>query len=209
MLPKKGDPEKGDLLLRHLWKGDPKLECRSLWQYNETIVIDNVKQYTVLNSSFRDWYKSFELQYLYFLSKNEPIEIGDYVIDVQFKKLIQILTKLELDLINRNYSDFIFKVVASTDPNLGLGRPSNEFLAKFCKEKGNIEEVLIGYDDYGVKISKDNTVTIKATKSLWSREEIIQLLNDYDEFTKNNKVLCTIGSSGIKFTREDWIKQHL
>ncbi len=44
MLPTNDKLTSGDILLRHIWKDNPKLECKSLWQYKETVVIEGLKQ---------------------------------------------------------------------------------------------------------------------------------------------------------------------
>jgi hypothetical protein len=70
------EPIKGDLLLRHIWKGKSN-ECISWWRYNETITIDGIIQYTTLNGSFRDIISSFKVQKIY-ITSDEEIKEGDY-----------------------------------------------------------------------------------------------------------------------------------
>lgn len=40
----------------------------------------------------------------------------------------------------------MLKVIATTNENLNLPRPSNEFIVKFAKENGNISEILVEYE---------------------------------------------------------------
>lgn len=43
-------------------------------------------------------------------------------------------------------SNKLLKVIATTNENLNLPRPSNEFIIKFCKNKGNISDILVEYE---------------------------------------------------------------
>lgn len=40
----------------------------------------------------------------------------------------------------------MLKVIATTNENLNLPRPSNEFIVKFAKTNGNISEILVEYE---------------------------------------------------------------
>ena len=161
MLPtEKAQLVKGDILLRHIWK-DTKNECRSIWQYNETITIDNVVQYTTLNGSFRDAISSFKPQHIYFLS-DEEIKEGDWCILLDdygnvFSKPQQYLAQ-EGQVLNNG----LRKIIATTDESLTtlyynredkiasyyklLPRPSNEFIKKYC-ELGGVDKALVEYDE--------------------------------------------------------------
>lgn len=185
ILPHNNTPKKGDILLRHIWK-NTKLEDRSIWQYNETVTIDNVEQYTTLNGSFRDTIDVFKPQHLYFLS-DEEIKEGDYVIDetglfgpveredvlINPKKIIattDFLTRIEHDE-SVPYPKGIQHI---------LPKPSNEFLKMYCELEG-IDEVLVEYEEYTetkyssnidisipaikLKVAPDNTITIKPIES--------------------------------------------
>jgi len=134
LIPIKEEPIKGDLLLRHIWKGTEH-ECRSLWQYNETITIDDVKQYTTLNGSFRDYYKCFKPQYLYVTSK-EPYQTGDWVKNIT----IELEPPFKLDAHGIRYTQIspckFEKVVLTTDRYLiadGVQVVPDEFLEWFVK----------------------------------------------------------------------------
>lgn len=123
---------KGDLILRHLWKNDPKLECNSLWQYKETFIYnDGTKVFRTLNSSFEDYFTSFKPQHLYITSNDEPKE-GDWCYDKTFKTIVKInFIKDRGDTIliagvntintNDNYTDLLSnfkKIISTTDKSL-------------------------------------------------------------------------------------------
>lgn len=74
------------------------------------------------------------------------------------------------------------KIVASTDESLGLARPSNAFLKKYCESynygkaitKVNIECKLY----HGIKISPDNTISIaKIEERTYTQKEVDDLLD--------------------------------
>lgn len=133
----KQQPIKGQLLLRHIWKGTPN-ECFSLWRFNEDVVIGDVRQYTTLNGSFRDYYKSFIPQYLYVTSQ-DPYSAGDWVKNVT----IEAEPPFKLDVHGIRYTQLapckFEKVVLTTDEYLiqdGISSVEEEFLNWFC-EKAN------------------------------------------------------------------------
>lgn len=149
------EPKKGDILLRHLWK-DTKIECKSLWQYNETVVIQDVKQYTTLNGSFRDIYTSFVPQHIYILSDDE-IKEGDWFIwdnDDSIQKAVsdsQAYTdcygkgsfSINMCAIGKEAK----KIIATTNPDLikeGIASIDDEFIKQYCDNP--IEEVNVEYE---------------------------------------------------------------
>ena len=106
------------------------------------------------------------------------------------------------------------KVIATTDtslkidnPNYDIGRlayinlpqPSQQFIEKYIEEynKGNIiTDVLVEYeyllDDktvlpyWNLKVNpKDNTITIKKLKEIYTKEELCQILEKYTSFLWN------------------------
>lgn len=197
MLPTE-DLYKGVILLRHIWKNDPEMECRSLWQYKETITIDKVKQYTTLNGSFRDSYDAFEPQHLYFTT-DEKIKEGDWVYSVHG-------FVVQVDRISggylyhkkggNNYLNCYKKIIATTDTSLGitdhrvspvpnfinLPKPPKAFIEKYCKE-GGIEHVDIEYInngdidfgyglDYLPLVNSNNEITIYPIKDSWTKENL-------------------------------------
>ena len=126
---------------------------------------------------------------LYFTSEEE-IREGDYyyslTADAWFKQG-------RLSFTNPN-ERLCKKIIASTDPSLGLPQPSTSFIEKYISEynKGNIiEKVNVEYDgDYDEyyggyyadtvkpKVSKGNTISISKVKDSWSREEVIALIDE-------------------------------
>ena len=184
VLESSNNPIKGDLILRHVWKKDPKLECISLWRYNDTIIIDEVKQYTTLNSSFRDHYSSFKTQYVY-VTTNDEIKVGDYYYDRGCHMVgINPIRKY----VNQLLSSYDKKIISTNDPSLDVNfpQPSNSFLDKYLidfKEGNIIKDVLVEYVIDGnkesvLKVRKDNTITIKKIKTSYTKEEFRELLKD-------------------------------
>ena len=103
-------------------------------------------------------------QHLYFLS-DEKLPYDDkifndgvfYHIDPSGERYI--ITK---DFSFRPNPNFCRRIIASTDESLGLPRPSNEFLKKYC-ELGGIEEVLVQYEDYLINPLTEQEVSITDT----------------------------------------------
>jgi hypothetical protein len=166
----KQDPIKGQLILRHIWKGTSN-ECRSLWRFNEDVVIGGTRQYTTLNGSFRDVYTSFKGQYLYVTSK-EPYKTGDWVKNVT----IDAEPPFKLDAHGIRYTLLapckFEKVVLTTDNYLiedGIQSVEEEFLDWFCKNP-SCEEVGVYFDLQ--QLDQTNPV-LKGTTSLFSTYKII------------------------------------
>lgn len=117
--------------------------------------------------------------------------------------------------------DSWLKVIASTDPSLNLPSPSQSFIEEYVSEynKGNIiTDVLVEYkegEDYLagsvndnecwdrypdiLKVSRDNTVTIKKVKDSWTRDEVIKLC----------KQAIIAGSFSSTFEFDEWIETNL
>lgn len=122
-------------------------------------------------------------QHLYFLS-DEEIKAGDWAINIE-NKSVNYPFQFDFEFIENGYKNFIKKIIASTDPLLNLPRPSDSFIKKYC-ELGGIENVMVEYTgEYyysneifplTVKVAPDNTITIKAVKDSWNREEVIELM---------------------------------
>ena len=167
MLPTNEKPIKGQILRRHIWKEDPKLECDSLWLYNNTVTIDNLKQYTTLNSSFTDWYKAFEPQHLYIISDDEIKEDDWFIGDNISIKQCTLNNGGNINFKGGWYSGSTNckKIIATTDTSLNyetpfygmdadnnFPTPSQQFITKYIEEynKGNIiADVLVEYEqDY-------------------------------------------------------------
>lgn len=210
MLPTNDKPTRGSILLRHLWK-DTKLECRSVWQYDETKQLsDTVAVYTTLNGSFMDTPSSFKSQHVY-LTTDEEIKEGDWFISNRD------IHQYEGDKIPEILKLGYRKIVATTDTSLNLPQIPQEFLKKYCEADGKIEEVEIEYEekqvfesaedyDYGfglkIKVDSNNCVIIGKSKDSWSREEVILELRTMH--------INLYGAGEYDLSRvEDWIKDNL
>ncbi len=181
---------KGDILLRHLWKGTT-IECRSLWQFDEDVVIGDVRQFTTLHGSFRDIYTSFTPQHLYiFIDETIP-----YVKDGGTNGIFICLDEIQ-DNINHNVSpgnkryidptvrnvgscNGCREILACTHPtlcidetcevfanynhnynNLATARIPQEFIKEYTKAKG------IRYDIVLVEIHQDETLVLTANNCI-------------------------------------------
>lgn len=147
---------------------------------------------------------------LYFLS-DEDIKEGDWCI---YNGLVHQATNY---LHKSNQMPHTGKIIASTDKSLGLPRPSDSFIKKYC-ELGGIEYVNVEYeniqttndkgniwiDGHKLKVAPDNTVTIKAVKDSWNREEMIEFAKKaYDAGSFDNT------NSMINLTFDKWIEENL
>ena len=140
-------------------------------------------------------------QYLYFLS-DKKIKEDDWCIDSN-GNIFQYKNHFPISIGQR-------KIIATTNNSLTedrqkaafvvtghpLPQPSEQFIQKYIEEynKGNIiTDVLVEYnyflDDNGVlpywnlKVNpKDNTITIKKTKEIYTKDEVIKLLERYTSF---------------------------
>ena len=133
VLPTDKEPVKGDLLLRHLWKGTSN-ECISWWRYNDTIVIDDVLQYTTLNGSFRDITSSFKVQNIYIIS-DEEIKKGDWVFDLDVKRIVK-ADNLKVAISKKSQCWYYKKIILTTDQDLikdGVQAIDDEFLEWFVQ----------------------------------------------------------------------------
>lgn len=108
------------------------------------------------------------------------------------------------------------KIIASTDPDLDLPKPSNEFIKAYVKSKGNIYSVMVEYlEAYSssttydqpdreiperIKIAPDRTITISAVhpyrdhlKFIYNRMVNIHSENpDVDYMLKFNEIIDSI-----------------
>ena len=151
-------------------------------------------------------------QHLYILS-DEDIQVGDWVYlkhDTVSSNKVQKVLKIRIDngrqsIITKNTVDFVenySKVIASTNPSLYLPSLSNAFIAKYCK-KGGIDQIMVQYDTSEfLKVSSDNTITIKSIKDTYSKEEVRDLLLELWDDVKNDQV-------HFDQDVENWIKENL
>lgn len=103
----------------------------------------------------------------------------------------------------------------------GLPQPSQSFITKFVEEynKGNIiTDVMVEYEfdnsnwddeigtkhgvDYKLKVSKDNTITIRKIKDSWSRDEVERLI----KIALNH--FCPMNNH-LDEDEDKWIEQNL
>jgi hypothetical protein len=162
------EPTTGTLLLRHIWKGNPKLECNSLWLYKDTAKIGDVTVYNTLNGSFADTPSVMRPQHLYITSDDE-IKEGDWFMSAFFSYPIHNIKELRerpeglgwtTEELNKDFKGH--KIIATTDTSLkiitgmvgsGTGvllpQPSDKFIQAYIDayNKGEkIEKVLVEYE---------------------------------------------------------------
>lgn len=128
-------------------------------------------------------------QHLYILS-DEEIKEGDWYLDLDIDIVSKFSKgdKFDIEVLKR-----LKKIIVSTDKSLESPRPSDSFIKKYC-ELGGIDEVIVEYEEYykqnrpdtelltRIKIASDNTITIKPVKENWNREEVIVLLNKFNNY---------------------------
>lgn len=150
-------------------------------------------------------------QHLYFLSDDE-IKEGDWCVNLAHKLVVK---PTDIEWANSN-KDNLKKIIATTDrleiPYQWsiIPQPSEGFIQKFVESynSGNqISEVDVEYnhllttfgiDEESLKINpKDNTITIKKAKDTWSRDEVINLLQQFNN-DKSGAFDCT-----------KWIEENL
>jgi hypothetical protein len=173
-----------------------------------------------------DGFSSSQLaQHLYFLSDDE-IKEGDWVYRFDSKDIFKADAYL-IYLINIGSTEFCKKIIVTTDKKLfinipdskhynsgmytrSLPEPSKGFIQKFVDSynSGNpIIEVDVEYNHLSsttgineewIKVNtKDNTITIKKVKDSWGRDEVVNLLQQFN----NDK-------SGV-FDCTGWIEENL
>ena len=145
-------------------------------------------------------------QHLYFLS-DEEIKEGDNVLDLELKIVIPITSDL---LRSKHTIKGSKKIITTTDKSLviilentpskykrtitKLPHPSKAFIEKYVSEYNAgrvIEEVEVD--------STHNTITTRAIKDSWNRQEVITLFN------RCNKELRLLRKEDV----EEWIKENL
>ncbi len=168
-------------------------------------------------------------QDLYIISSKEEIKEGDfYLKDNLFIK--QATTETNLENTNKWWN----KIIATTDQSLNtnLPQPSQEFIHAYVEaynQGKQITEVLVEYEEVSVKDVTDtawfntkacrrinikrlkvsshtNIITIKKVKDFWTREEVEELIKNYDREFKLDTVAYTKPCS---FTINEWINQNL
>jgi hypothetical protein len=121
-----------------------------------------------------------------YITSNEEIKEGDWYYNERLNKVFQAIAKS-----GYNTTDKEFKIIASTDLSLELPQLSKEFIEKFIESYNNgnpIVDVLVEHspkdccgghikstcseknncaNKIQLKISKDNTITIKKKEETW------------------------------------------
>jgi len=198
IIPTDKPPIKGDLLLRHLWKGKPN-ECISWWRYNDTSTYGSVVVYTTLNGSFMDSPSSFKVQHIC-ITNDEKLKQGDYG-----------LSKLN-EIINfHNGYDYRYykKIILTTDQDLiadGVQVIDDTFLEWFVKNP-NCEEVEVEIETTSIQLPQQQLsensydlafrwINKKVYKIIIPQEEPIL----FESFDKEKSVVIT--TMGQKIVRE-------
>ena len=154
-------------------------------------------------------------QHLYITNPNEEIKEGDWFYDKYANQVFQV---------NEHHviAKWWCKIIATTDESLGLPQIPIDFIKQYCELNG-INKVLVWYDiTYGDEvghpmhwgqiekrkskliISSDNTILIKPIKDSWSREEVIELLRQY-----NAHIINTNDEALGPYQFNYWIKENL
>ena len=171
--------------------------------------VEKTKGKLILNGLKNDEYK--EYQHLYIISDDE-IKLFAWVYNNKENIVEQITSKTQLIFVleenkeNQTYN----KIIATTDKTLSqtsrteIPQPSKQFIEKYIEEynKSNIiTDVLVEYEsDFNscfctkdicngnncpkkLNINpKDNTITIKKVKEVYTKEELCQVLEKYTSF---------------------------
>ena len=145
-----------------------------------------------------------DFKHLYFLSDDE-IKEGDWYYNNLFNATSQLVKEGLVDddvieTLNKNCHNN--KIIASTDTSLGLPQPSEEWIEYFISEWNagrRIDFVLVEYEEkirnkFGeivdfyiykedkstevLKVNQDNTINIKPIKDSFSREEVIENIQE-------------------------------
>jgi hypothetical protein len=204
VIPVDKEPVKGDLLLRHIWKGEPN-ECISWWRYNDTTMYGDTLVYTTLNGSFMDVPSSFKVQNIY-ITSDEEIKIGNWVLDIEENTIFKPSTYEIYHIKNSEakYYEYCKKIILTTDQDLikdGLQAIDDEFLEWFVKnpscESVDVEgHIYKGQDETEYKIiipkeeAKQGTfitavdgdgewLSPVATERAWQEKKLVEIFGHY------------------------------
>ena len=177
-------------------------------------------------------------QHLYILSDKE-IEEGDwfYDLDTKYIKIKQSWENSHLDFnckkiiasTNRSLNTFIESKDGNyTEHGQGyfkeLPQPPQSFIEHFVSEynKGNvITEVMVEYksigayanpkydSDYQLKINSDNTINISMPKDSWSREEVKQLFDKWNDIVYKGYYVAKKDLETVLDYSDKWIEENL
>lgn len=233
LVPTNKEPVDGNLLIRHLWKNDPKLECNTLWEYKDTVVIDRVKQYLTKQGSFRDCYTSFVPADIYIITE-EHLLPNEYGLDIRTNTVIQNGHKdNNIPLIDWQY---IKRIIATTNKKLfinsgkynaqegyileAIPKVSDGFINKYIKlynKKEILVDILVEYTNerlnnpnYPYKSNKEfidiNTVKVDDKNTI----TIKRLQTTFNRMEVIDLIRQAVDDSGGSFIGlNNWIDEHL
>lgn len=167
----------------------------------------------------KDLESGVKVYHLYLLS-DEEIKVDDWAYGMdgifQYKGKVNI-PDIELPK----------KIIATTDGSLKvdvlssfhdgfkkeLPRPSNEFLQAYCKANGKIDEVLVevgnvsgnSIPNYKLKVSPDNTITIKPVKETYTKGEVEKKIFEFNKWRKGVGILGQSEPAKIV----EWIQENI
>lgn len=161
--------------------------------------------------------------HLYILSDDE-IEVGDWFYDSTWSK--EHMRPFSCNSADMKCGNQCYKIIATTNPDIDLPSPSMEFVKKYVKLNGSINEVKVKFyerhynfndricDEYDnnyyetkhiLHVNSDSyTISIKKVKNNYTREEVINLLKQL----KSEIEHLAIQNFGEKVLN-DFIKEQL
>lgn len=206
IIPTDKKPIKGDLLLRHIWKGNPRLECISWWRYNETTTLGDTVVYSTLNGSFADTPSSFKTQHIY-ITSDEEIKEGDWYLNGVIPTNQRIIKSRGTNNTSFYKSKDVKKIILTTDQDLiadGIQAIDDEFLEWFVKNPSceEVEVDLVPVNEFGSEITVNGYAFDKFNyKIIIPKEEPKQDFYKIGDFHKNCddgcKYHCTKGNTQL------------
>jgi hypothetical protein len=139
-------------------------------------------------------------QHLYFIS-DEKIECGDWCYDKiknSKSELVQIIyRKRENSHIGNSSTEK--KIIASSDPNLNICKPSESFMKKYADvyDKNPIKEVMIEMNIYRIYSDNFESYNDKLIPRV-DKDNIISIHKKYDEIYDKNSIIETKNIDNLK-----------
>lgn len=151
--------------------------------------------------------KAYTPKYMYITSDDE-IKEGDFCICVKDTQDLLYGYMFKYNGEHRIDNKGCSKVIASTDPNLNLPRPSSGFINRFIADYNEgiiITNIMVEYDTKGTpKLSKDSKLVITPVKSMWNKVELKQLL--WECYTRDITAMTIDGiKNDILSEFKDWL----
>jgi hypothetical protein len=120
------------------------------------------------------------------------------------------------------------KIIATTNTSLNLPQIPTNFVQQFIEQYNNgivLENVEVecvytaapnssveNHNYFPIKINSDNTINIKPTKTSWSRDEVVELINDAvgasHDWSSRNDDIHSLRIIQKQFLN-DWIEKNL